>query len=84
MSRDTLGKIIVGAILLGAAAILYVVFAAASNSSEQAGLKRFATASLTKLVVDNKAPPQPTTRFADSNGLEVGLEKYRGKTILVN
>jgi thiol-disulfide isomerase/thioredoxin len=69
---------------MGAAAILYVVFAAASNSSAEAGLKRFATASLSKLVVDSKPPPQPTTRFADGDGLEVGLEKYRGKTILVN
>lgn len=84
MSRDVLGKVILGAILLGMAATLYVVFAAASNPIPQKGFERFATASLAKLRVDTKAPPQPATIFTDADGLNVTLEKWRGKTVLVN
>jgi thiol-disulfide isomerase/thioredoxin len=79
-----LGRAMLGMGLIAAGALVYVLFAAATNLGPQAGLSRFATGSLMPLERLPDPPEQPTASFFGPDGLETTLQAHRGKLVLVN
>ena len=60
-------------IAAGAAAVLYVLFAASSKPTITAGLQRFAVGEMARLVVLSDAPPMPSRALQDAVAAEVRL-----------
>jgi thiol-disulfide isomerase/thioredoxin len=69
--------------LLGAAAFLYVVFAATSKPPAQ-GYERFAEGPLSRLEVLDDPPPQPPHPFTGPDGRSTSLPQMRGEILIVN
>lgn len=70
--------------LAGAAAVLYVVFSGMSKPAPEAGLARYATGAMEKLVVLDAPPRQSALPFKDASGAERRLSEWRGKVTVVN
>lgn len=68
----------------GAGALLYVLFAASSKPEESAGVGRFATGEMTRLVAMDAPPPLPTRGLRDANNAETTLAAYQGEVIVLN
>lgn len=68
----------------GTIAVLYVLFAASSKPEQRAGLMRFATGEMHRLVVLEDPPPMPTRALRDANGAEASLAAYQGEVMVLN
>mgnify|MGYP002784696287 CR=1 FL=1 len=68
----------------GAGALLYVLFAASSKPDESAGLGRFATGDMARLVVMDAPPPLPTRTLRDASNAETTLAAFQGEVIVLN
>jgi thiol-disulfide isomerase/thioredoxin len=75
--------LVVALIVMGAAAAVYVLFAATSKPV-QAGYAHFAKGALHRLVVLDDAPPQPVQPLTDGDGHTTTLSAYRSQIVLVN
>jgi thiol-disulfide isomerase/thioredoxin len=70
---------------VGAAAFLYVLFAAASKPGEPVtGLARFATGPMHALVVRSDPPDMPTRLIRDAAGNQTTLAAMGGDLVIVN
>src|SRR5262245_13813479 len=69
---------------LGTVAVLYVLFAAASKPEAAAGLRRFATGEMERLVVLEAPPALPGRPIRDANGGETSLAAFTGDVLVVN
>ncbi len=69
--------------LIGAAAVLYVLFQSVSKPTE-AGFARFSRGGLAKLVALPEPPPQPGTAFTDAGGSARTLKDFRGQVVVLN
>lgn len=68
----------------GAAAVLYVLFAASSKPENVSGLSRFATGEMTRLTSLDAPPPMPTRTLQDASGVETSLTAYQGEIVVLN
>ena len=68
---------------LGACAVLYVLFAAASKP-EGGAYARFATGGLAKLQALETPPPQPPQPLIDADGQPATLADFRGQVVVLN
>lgn len=68
---------------LGAIALSYVLFAAASKPASTAGLMQFAVGHMDALVVLDDPPPLPTRLVRDVEGREVSLSSFTGEQVMV-
>jgi thiol-disulfide isomerase/thioredoxin len=82
--RDPLRLAIGAVLLIGVAAILYVIAAASFKPSGPADLKEFKTASLAKLDVPSAPRAAPGTTFFDETGKPVTLADFKGQVVVMN
>jgi len=73
-----------GLLAAGAAALVYVLFVASSKPEESAGVGRFATGEMTRLVAMDAPPPLPTRTLRDATNTETTLAAYQGDLIVLN
>lgn len=78
-------KWIIGAVLLiGVAAVLYVIASASFKPASAADLKDFKKASLEKLEVPSAPRPAPATVFTDMDGKPHTLAEFKGQVVVMN
>jgi thiol-disulfide isomerase/thioredoxin len=78
-------KWVIGAVLLiGVAAVLYVIAQASFKPAGVADLKEFKKASLEKLDVPAQPRGQPATVFADGAGKSLTLADFKGQVVVMN
>ena len=78
-------KWIIGAVLLiGAAAVLYVIAQASFKPAGVADLNEFKKASLEKLEVPAEPRAAPTTVFTDMDGKPHTLADFKGQVVVMN
>jgi thiol-disulfide isomerase/thioredoxin len=82
--RNLLKWAISGAMLIGAAAVLYVMLAASFKPSGPANLNEFKRASLAKLDVPAEPRVAPGTTFFDGTGKPVTLADFKGQVVVMN
>lgn len=68
----------------GAGALLYVLFVASSKPEGSAGVSRFATGEMARLVAMDAPPPLPTRSLRDANNAETTLAAYQGEVMVLN
>lgn len=68
----------------GAAAVLYVVFAASSKPEQGQGLTRFARGEMERLIVLPDPPPLSARALRDAAGAETNLTAFQGEVLVVN
>lgn len=71
-------------IVLGLAALLYVVFRAVPNTVGGGDLSRFKIGALSNLTLMPNPPAQPIAQFSGPSDQPVSLASFRGKVVLVN
>lgn len=76
--------VIGAAMLIGVAAVLYVIVAASFKPSGPADLKEFKRASLAKLDVPAAPRAAPGTTFFDDTGKPVTLADFKGQVVVMN
>lgn len=69
---------------VGAAALLYVLFAASSKPETGGGLSRYAVGEMAALTMLEDAPPIPTRTLADAAGAVASLPDFQGEVLVVN
>ncbi|HQR90913.1 MAG TPA: redoxin family protein, partial [Caulobacter sp.] len=75
----------IGAVMLvGVAAVLYVIAAASFKPSGPANLNEFKRASLAKLEVPASPRAAPGTTFFDEAGKPVTLADFKGQVVVMN
>ncbi len=75
----------IGAVMLvGVAAVLYVIVAASFKSSGPANLNEFKKASLAKLDVPTTPRAAPGTTFFDETGKAMTLADFKGQVVVMN
>ncbi|HEX6867139.1 MAG TPA: redoxin family protein, partial [Caulobacteraceae bacterium] len=72
------------AVLIGAAAVLYVIGAASFKPKQAADLTEFRRASLSKLVIPPQPGPAPDVPFLDANGQAVRIADFKGQVVVMN
>ena len=82
--RNLLKWAIGGAMLIGVAAVLYVMVAASFKSSGPANLNEFKRGSLAKLEVPAEPRAAPGTTFFDEAGKPVTLADFKGQVVVMN
>jgi thiol-disulfide isomerase/thioredoxin len=75
---------LVVAVLVGAAAVLYVIGAASFKPKTPADLSDLRTGGLEKLVVVKTPTPAPDIPFTDAAGKTVTLADFKGEVVLLN
>jgi len=71
-------------LVFGAAAVLYVVFAASSKPELNAGLTRFARGEMERLIILPDPPPLSSRTLRDAAGEETNLAAFQGEVLVVN
>lgn len=71
-------------LVLGAIAVLYVLFAASSKPDQGGSLTRFARGEMAALTVLPEPPPMPTRTIQDASGADTNLQALRGEVLVVN
>lgn len=75
----------IGAVMLiGVAAVLYVMVSASFKPAGVADLKEFKKGSLAKLEVPAEPRGQPTTVFTDGAGKKLTLADFKGQVVVMN
>jgi thiol-disulfide isomerase/thioredoxin len=82
--RDVLKWAIGAVMLVGVAAVLYVIAASSFKPSGPANLNQFKTASLAKLDVPASPRAAPGTTFFDETGKAVTLADFKGQVVVMN
>lgn len=82
--RNPLKWAIGAAMLVGVAAVLYVIVAASFKPSGPANLNEFKRASLAKLDVPASPRAAPGTTFFDEAGKPVTLADFKGQVVVMN
>ncbi|WP_419317385.1 TlpA family protein disulfide reductase [Caulobacter sp. ErkDOM-E] len=82
--RSPLKWAIGAAMLVGVAAVLYVIAAASFKPSGPADLNEFKRASLVKLDVPSSPRAAPGTTFFDEAGKPVTLADFKGQVVVLN
>ena len=78
-------KWVIGAVLLiGVAAVLYVIAQASFKPAGVVDLKEFKKASLEKLDVPAQPRAAPATVFTDGAGKELTLADFKGQVVVMN
>jgi thiol-disulfide isomerase/thioredoxin len=78
-------KWVIGAVLLiGVAAVLYVIASASFKPAGVVDLKEFKKASLEKLEVPAEPRGQPATVFTDGDGKALTLADFKGQVVVMN
>lgn len=72
------------AVLIGAAAVLYVIGAASFKPKAQADLSDLRTGALEKLVVAKTPTPAPGVTFTDAGGKSLTLADFKGQVVVMN
>jgi len=72
------------AVLIGAAAVLYVIGAASFKPKQAADLSEFRRASLQKLVIPPAPAPAPEVAFIGPDGDRVRIADFRGQVVVMN
>ena len=75
---------LVVAVLIGAAAVLYVIGSASFKPKAQADLRDLRTGALEKLVVAASPTPEPTVSFTDDAGKRLTLADFKGQVVVMN
>jgi len=70
--------------VVGAVALLYVLFAASSKPESVSGLSRFATGEMARLTAMDAPPPISARTLQDASGAETTLAAYRGEIVVLN
>jgi thiol-disulfide isomerase/thioredoxin len=73
-----------GFFLVALAAIVYVLIRAAGGSAPGQPLARYAVGTLESVDFSLAGTPAPEGTFDEADGTAAGLDRFRGKTILVN
>ncbi len=73
-----------GALAIGAAAILYVIFGSVFKPADSDSLQPFARGTLTKLQVPDQPASYPPTLFVDADGKPMRLSAFRGRAVVLN
>jgi thiol-disulfide isomerase/thioredoxin len=76
--------VIAAALLIGVAAVLYVIASASFKPAGVADLKEFKKASLAKLDVPATPRPAPATVFTDGAGKPHTLADFKGQVVVMN
>lgn len=71
------------AVLIGAAAILYVMFGSIFKPADRGDFHTLAVGSLSKLQTTDPAP-YPSTLFLDADGKPVRLSAFKGHPVILN
>ncbi|OYX31942.1 MAG: hypothetical protein B7Y99_09425 [Caulobacterales bacterium 32-69-10] len=74
---------IVAAVLVGGAAVLYVMAGAAFKPASSTGMKAVATGAMAKLQETTPTPPPPAT-FVDAEGKTLRISDLKGEVLVVN
>jgi len=82
--RNVLKWAIGAVMLVGVAAVLYVIAAASFKSSGPADLNQFKRASLAKLEVPAEPRAAPGTTFFDEAGKPLTLADFKGQVVVMN
>jgi len=82
--RSVLTWAIGGAMLIGVAAVLYVMVAASFKPSGPANLNEFKRGALAKLEVPAEPRGAPGTTFSDETGKPVTLADFKGQVVVMN
>ena len=69
---------------VGAAAVVYVIGSSTIKPGPEAGLQRFAKASLHRLQAPDEARPAPSTSFLDADGQTVRIGDLPEDVVVVN
>jgi thiol-disulfide isomerase/thioredoxin len=78
-------KWVIGAVLLiGVAAVLYVIASASFKPAGAVDLNEFKKASLAKLDVPAQPRPAPDAAFTDASGKSVTLADFKGRVVVMN
>jgi thiol-disulfide isomerase/thioredoxin len=72
------------AVLIGAAAVLYVIGSASFKPKAPSDLSDLRTGALEKLVVAKPPVPEPDTPFTDPSGKSVTLADLKGQVVVMN
>jgi len=72
------------AVLIGAAAVLYVIGAASFKPKPPADLSDLRTGTLQKLMVVKTPAPAPDVVFTDAAGKNLTLADFKGQVVLLN
>ena len=72
------------AVLIGAAAVLYVIGSASFKPKAQADLHDLRTGALEKLVVAASPTPEPEVSFTDDAGKRLTLADLKGQVVVMN
>ena len=72
------------AVLIGAAAVLYVIGSASFKPKAQADLRDLRTGALEKLVVAASPTPEPEVSFTDDAGKSLTLADFKGQVVVMN
>ena len=81
--KPTLGTAITGMFVIGALAVVYVMFSALVTQ-QRGGLDSFAVGAMSEFRTVSDAPPQPLGELRTRNGETLTLADRRGKVVLVN
>ncbi|WP_426029770.1 TlpA family protein disulfide reductase [Caulobacter sp. DWP3-1-3b2] len=76
--------VIAAAVIIGVAAVLYVIGAASFKPAGVTDLNEFKKASLAKLDVPAAPRGQPTTVFTDGAGKSLTLADFKGQVVVMN
>lgn len=82
--RNPLRLALAGVILLGVAAVLYVIVSASFKPSGPADLTEFKKGALEKLDVPETPRPAPTTVFTSMDGKPTTLADFKGRVVVMN
>ncbi len=74
---------IVAAVLVGGAAVLYVMAGAAFKPASTTALKPLAVGAMAKLQEETPLPPPPNT-FVDAQGKAIRISDLKGEVLVVN
>ena len=75
---------LVVAVLIGAAAVLYVIGSASFKPKAPSDLSDLRTGALEKLVVAASPTPEPDVSFADEGGKSLTLAGLKGQVVVMN
>lgn len=81
---DLLRWALVVAVLIGAAAVLYVIGAASFKPKQAADLGEFRRASLAKLAIPPEPRPAPDIAFTGPDGKPVRIADFKGEVVVMN
>ncbi|WP_297506592.1 TlpA disulfide reductase family protein [uncultured Caulobacter sp.] len=82
--RGPLRMLLAGVILVGVAAVLYVIASASFKPSGPADLREFKKGTLEKLDVPATPRPAPDTAFTSLDGKSATLADFKGRVVVMN